>query len=93
MTLEARIAAARGDIPADLVLRGAETLCMVTGARLTGDVAISDGVILGLGRYEGREVIDLSGHILVPGFIDTHLHIESSLVTPSNSIAVWPRAG
>lgn len=82
MTLEARIAAARGDIPADLVLRGAETLCMVTGARLTGDVAISDGVILGLGRYEGREVIDLSGHILVPGFIDTHLHIESSLVTP-----------
>ncbi len=82
MTLETRIAAARGEIPADLVLRGAETLCMVTGARLTGDVAISDGVILGLGNYEGRKVINLSGHVLVPGFIDTHLHIESSLVTP-----------
>ncbi len=82
MSLESRIAAARGDIPADLVLRGAETLCTVTGARLTGDVGILDGVILGLGDYEGREVIDLSGQILVPGFIDTHLHIESSLVTP-----------
>ncbi|TVR46074.1 MAG: adenine deaminase [Rhodobacteraceae bacterium] len=82
MSLESRIAAARGDIPADLVLRGAETLCTVTGARLTGDVGILDGVILGLGDYEGREVIDLTGQTLVPGFIDTHLHIESSLVTP-----------
>ena len=83
MSLETRIAAARGETPADLVLRGAEVLCMVTGARIAGDVAISEGVIIGVGaEYEGREVIELPGHILVPGFIDTHLHIESSLVTP-----------
>ena len=83
MSLETRIAAARGETPADLVLRGAEILCMVTGARIAGDVAIAEGEIIGVGaEYEGREVIELPGHVLVPGFIDTHLHIESSLVTP-----------
>ena len=83
MSLETRIAQARGDGPADLVLRGAEVLCTVTGARIAGDVAISEGIIIGIGAsYEGRETLDLDGQILVPGFIDTHLHIESSLVTP-----------
>ncbi len=83
MSLETRIAIARGEEPADLVLRGAEVLCTVTGARIAGDVAIAEGVIVGIGAsYEGREVIDLPGQTLVPGFIDTHLHIESSLVTP-----------
>ncbi|MGY6549057.1 MAG: adenine deaminase [Roseinatronobacter sp.] len=83
MTLETRIAAARGEIPADLVLRGAEVLCTVTGARIAGDVAVHEGVIVGIGAsYAGAQVIDLPGQVLVPGFIDTHLHIESSLVTP-----------
>lgn len=83
MSLETRIAAARGEIPADLVLRGAEVLCTVTGARILGDVAISEGVIVGIGAdYDAVQVIDLPGQTLVPGFIDTHLHIESSLVTP-----------
>ncbi len=83
MTLETRIAAARGEIPADLVLRGAEVLCTVTGARIAGDVAISEGIIIGIGaEYEALEVLELPGQTLVPGFIDTHLHIESSLVTP-----------
>ncbi|MWD28119.1 adenine deaminase [Aquicoccus sp. SCR17] len=81
--LETRIAQARGDAPADLVLRGGEVFCLVTGERIEGDVAICGDRIVGIGaHYEGREVVDVSGLVLVPGFIDTHLHIESSLVTP-----------
>lgn len=81
--LETRIAQGRGDAPADLVLRGARVLDLVTGDMIDGDVAICDGIIVGTGEdYDGAEVVDLSGTILVPGFIDTHLHIESSLVTP-----------
>ncbi len=81
--LETRIAVARGEIPADLVLRGGEVLCLVTGARIAGDVAICGDTIVGIGdSYDGARVIDVSGQVLVPGFIDTHLHIESSLVTP-----------
>lgn len=58
-------------------------LDLVTGELIAGDVAICGGVIVGVfDSYEGREVVDVSGRILVPGFIDTHLHIESSLVTP-----------
>lgn len=81
--LDRRIAVGRGDAPADLVLRGAKTLDLVTGELLDGDVAICDGMIVGTcGQYDGAEVRDMTGLILVPGFIDTHLHIESSLVTP-----------
>ncbi|WP_425071133.1 adenine deaminase [Sagittula sp. S175] len=81
--LETRIAQGKGDAPADVVLRGGRIFDLVTGALLEGDVAICDGVIVGImADYEGREVIDVSGLVLVPGFIDTHLHIESSLVTP-----------
>lgn len=81
--LEQRIAQGRGDEIADKVLRGGRVLDVVTGDLIDGDVAICGDVIVGIGaEYEGREVIDVSGQILVPGFIDTHLHIESSLVTP-----------
>ena len=81
--LSRRIAVGRGDMPADLVLRGAKTLDLITGELLEGDIAICEGIIAGTcGSYEGPEVRDMSGLILVPGFIDTHLHIESSLVTP-----------
>ncbi|MDD9715839.1 adenine deaminase [Dinoroseobacter sp. PD6] len=81
--LETRIAQGRGDAHADLVLRGARVLDLVTGDMIDGDVAICDGIIVGTGEdYDGAEVVDLLGTILVPGFIDTHLHIESSLVTP-----------
>lgn len=80
--LETRIDVAAGRVPADLVLRDAQILDVVTGAMLSGDVAISGGDIAGIGSYDGARVIDMSGLTLVPGFIDTHLHIESSLVTP-----------
>lgn len=77
------IAQGRGLAPADLVLRGGRVFDVITGALLEGDVAICGGLIVGVfDSYEGREVVDVTGKILVPGFIDTHLHIESSLVTP-----------
>jgi len=81
--LESRITQGRGDDPADLVLRGGRVLDLVTGDLIDGDVAICGDTIVGTGEaYEGRRMIDVAGTILVPGFIDTHLHIESSLVTP-----------
>ena len=81
--IEERIAQGRGDIPADMVLRGGQVFDLTTGAMIAGDVAICGDTIVGIGTdYEGREVIDVTGLTLVPGFIDTHLHIESSLVTP-----------
>ncbi|MCF3974886.1 adenine deaminase [Paracoccus salsus] len=80
--LETRIAQARGDAPADMVLRGGRVFDLITGDMIEADVAICGDRIAGIGDYEGREVIDVTGRVLVPGFIDTHLHVESSLVTP-----------
>ncbi|MBA4491406.1 adenine deaminase [Paracoccus sp. S1E-3] len=83
MSIEDRIAQGRGEVPADLVLKGGTVWCMVTGARITGDVAICGDMIVGIGaEYQGRREIDVAGATLVPGFIDTHLHIESSCLTP-----------
>lgn len=82
-SLSDKIAQGRGDAPADLVLRGGVVFDVVTGMNVPGDVAICGDTIVGIGaQYEGREIVDVSGLTLVPGFIDTHLHIESSLVTP-----------
>jgi adenine deaminase len=72
------LAVARGDEPADLVLRGARVLSVFTREWLDGDVGVVDGAIAGIGAYEGDRVLDLSGRYLVPGFIDAHVHIESS---------------
>lgn len=78
-----RIEQRAGRKPADLVLRGGQVLDLVTGEILDGDVAICGDTIVGTcGDYAGKEIIDVSGMTLVPGFIDTHLHIESSLITP-----------
>jgi adenine deaminase len=72
-----------GREPADVVLKGGRFFDLVTGALIASDIAISGDRIVGTcGDYAGREEIDISGAIVVPGFIDTHLHIESSLVTP-----------
>lgn len=80
--IEGLIDVAAGRKPADLVLRGGQVLDVVTGALIRGDVAIWQGRIAGVGNYTGQSTLSMDGHILVPGFIDTHLHIESSLVTP-----------
>ena len=72
------MAVARGDEPADLVLSGGSVLSVFTKEWLDVDVAVTDGHVVGLGSYEGRERLDVSGAYLVPGFIDAHMHIESS---------------
>ena len=77
-SLERRIAVARGDEPADLVLRGGRVFAAFTREWLSVDVAVVDGVVAGLGEYEGRETLDVSGRYVVPGFVDAHVHIESS---------------
>ena len=81
--LSDRIAQARGDAPADVVLRGGQVFDVITGAMLDGDVAICGDTIVGTcAEYDAKDVVDVTGLTLVPGFIDTHLHIESSLITP-----------
>jgi adenine deaminase len=72
-----RLAVARGDEPADLVVRGGRVLSVFTREWLDADVAIVDGVIAGVGTYEGHETLDADGRYVVPGFIDAHMHLES----------------
>jgi adenine deaminase len=76
--LTRRLAVARGDEPADLVVRGGRVLSVFTREWLETDVAIVDGFVAGLGEYEGAEELDASGRYVVPGFVDAHVHIESS---------------
>jgi len=85
------MAVARGDEPADVVLSGGHVLSVFTKEWLDVDVAVQDGHIVGLGRYEGRERLDVAGSYLVPGFIDAHMHIESSkLMVDEFARAVLP---
>src|SRR6476661_3817009 len=76
--LSRRLAVARGDEPADLVVRGGKVLSVFTREWLETDVAVVDGYVAGLGNYEGDDVLDASGRFVVPGFIDAHMHLESS---------------
>jgi adenine deaminase len=79
--LRHRLAVARGDEPADLVLAGGRVLSVFTGALLEADVAFAGQHVAGLGSYRGRESVDVSGLILLPGFIDGHMHLESTKLT------------
>lgn len=74
---------AAGRKPADLVLKNGRIVDVYQGSILKGDVAIVDGKIAGIGeQYEGKETVDLKGKYIAPGFIDPHIHVESSYVTP-----------
>ncbi|HEY8726838.1 MAG TPA: adenine deaminase [Gaiellaceae bacterium] len=80
--LSRRLAVARGDEPADVVVRGGRVLSVFTREWLDADIAIADGWIAGLGEYEGSEVVDASGRYVVPGFLDAHMHLESTKLLP-----------
>src|SRR5919108_4763656 len=73
-----RLAVARGDELADVVVEGGRVLSVFTREWREADVAIVDGFVAGLGEYEGAEELDASGRYVVPGFIDAHVHLESS---------------
>ncbi len=73
-----RIAVARGDEPADLVVRGGRVLSVFTREWLDADIAVVDGVVAGLGGYDGGEILDAGGRYVVPGFVDAHMHLEST---------------
>jgi adenine deaminase len=82
-SLSRRLAVARGDEPADLVLKGGRVLSVFTGELLEADVAVCDGSIAGVGPgYAGGEEFDASGLTVLPGFIDGHMHIESTKLMP-----------
>jgi len=83
MELAEFIEVARGDEPADLLLKNAKVVNVFTGEIQETHIAVFDSRIVGLGEYQAREVIDLQGRYLCPGFIDAHVHIESAMVPPN----------
>lgn len=87
------IPAARGNAPADLVLKNATIFNPFTCTWDTGNLAIKDGIVLGTGDYSGLVEEDLAGKYLVPGLIDSHVHIESSLLTPKEYARLVARHG
>ena len=92
MDLKSLIRRARGDEPADLLLRNGRVVNVLSGEVEETGVAVAGEFIVGLGDYRARREIDLAGAYVAPGFIDAHVHIESALVPPSEfARAVVPR--
>ena len=85
------IAAAAGREPADLVLKNATFVNVFSNELSTMDIAVAEGLIVGMGSYQGRSEVDCTGKIVLPGFLDAHIHLESSLVSPTEFMkAVLP---
>ena len=85
------IAAAAGREPADLVLKNATFVNVFSNELSTMDIAVAEGLIVGMGSYQGRSEVDCTGKIVLPGFLDAHIHLESSLVSPTDFVkAVLP---
>ena len=78
------INAAAGRIKADTVIKNCKIVNVLSGEIYSGEVAIFDGKIIGMGNetYDGKEIIDAGGKYLAPGFIDGHIHVESSYISP-----------
>ena len=81
-SLKKLINVAAGRVPADVVIKNCKVVNVFSGEIEEGNIAICDGQIAGIGEYEGLEVIDAEGRYAAPGFIDSHIHIESSYVSP-----------
>ena len=77
------LSVARGECPAELVLKHATIVDVCTESLYTGDIAVHKGYIAGIGEYEGVQQEDFTGKYVAPGFIDAHVHIESTMVSPS----------
>ena len=87
-------AVALGNDPADLLIKNGRVVDVLTGEIYEANVAIADGVIAGVGDYhEGKKVVDATGKYILPGFINTHCHVESSMATPQNYCAEELRWG
>ena len=85
------IAAAAGREPADLVLKNATFVNVFSNELSTMDIAVAEGLIVGMGSYQGRSEVDCTGKVILPGFLDAHIHLESSLVSPTEFVkAVLP---
>jgi adenine deaminase len=90
--LKEQIAVASGLKKADLVLKGGQIVNVFSGEVYPADVAVHRGTIAGLGDYEGKRIVDVAGKLILPGLIDSHVHIESSMVTPAEfAKAALPR--
>jgi adenine deaminase len=83
MNLKKVIPAARGDKPADLLIKNARIINVFSGEVVKDSVAVAEGYVVGFGDYAARQTIDLGGRFLAPGFIDPHVHIESAMTSPS----------
>ena len=85
------INAAAGREPADLVLKNATYVNVFSNELCTADIAVAEGLIVGMGQYSGTREVDMTRKIVLPGFLDAHIHLESSLVTPKEFVrAVLP---
>ncbi|MDY7040847.1 MAG: adenine deaminase [Chloroflexota bacterium] len=92
MDLSEMIQVARGEVAADVLLKNAKIVNVFSGEIHEGHVAIAHSRIVGMGDYQAKQEINLAGHYLCPGFIDAHVHIESSMVSvPQFTRAVLPR--
>ena len=89
--LQRKLSIARGERPAELLIKNASLVNVLSGEIYRTSVAVDDGRVVGLGDYEGRQVIDLGGAYLAPSLIDAHFHVESSMLTaPEFARAVVP---
>ncbi len=82
-SLKKRIAISAKKIPADTVIKNGKIIDVFNREIIEADLAIADGVFVGIGNYEGKQIIDANGKYITPGFIDGHVHIESAMVTPA----------